>query len=629
MSSGGIAALDQQLVAVNFGAQTQSMNVGHENWKLIAVVAIFFSAFALGFGAGLPDPNRAEILLEGVELPPEAKSRLTTQRSSYFIELHAGQTKVGQELLSGKSDFRDLKPDIDVFSQNAEFTFDDKLVLLRSYLLHSPRGDESVSYSALSHIRPEKFEFDPHFYNYGGAFLYPLGGVIFALDQLSVINITSNIEFYLDHAIEINKLFLTGRTLNILAFLGILVVLWRVGVEFFGFRVGILAAIAFGLSSLPWYLAISARPHVFSAFWATLALFFLLRFIRDMNVRTYILSIGAMGIAMGSFLPTGLAAIAYPLLLWGHVGTRRWIGLSLVGGISVATIYAATNPYAILNLPEFYANFMFHAASDRYDRAVFNLVKFSEFLPNIIYGLAFPTSVIGFVAMVWALLFQTGVVRRLALFVLLAFVIAGGTVATSRVVVFLGPLICLFGAVGLDRACSSRFLRSTRAQVVFVALGLLPGFLSIAIYSTDAILGERAQDPFRQWVTAESFTNETVIGVMGPPGPHYIPPFPIFRTRVVDILKITDPSEITIDFVLLRKGDQPSWEVHPIRPQFELVVDSGLQPVPNWMRMVGILPWRDHTFPVLTQVYKSRSSLSSAASVQLGESVQRKANLEG
>ena len=59
------------------------------------------------------------------------------------------------------------------------------------FKLYSVNPDEHLSIMALRRIRPARFDFNPDLFQYGGAFLYPLGLYYFALAKLGVIEITS------------------------------------------------------------------------------------------------------------------------------------------------------------------------------------------------------------------------------------------------------------------------------------------------------------------------------------------------------------------------------------------------------------------------------------------------------
>lgn len=87
--------------------------------------------------------------------------------------------------------------------------------LLR-FKLYTVDADEVDSVMALARIRLAKFQFDPHFYQYGGSFLYPLGVYYALLLKLGVLSIGS-FEQMIANPQAINRVWIAGRAFVLLA----------------------------------------------------------------------------------------------------------------------------------------------------------------------------------------------------------------------------------------------------------------------------------------------------------------------------------------------------------------------------------------------------------------------------
>ena len=89
------------------------------------------------------------------------------------------------------------------------------LAMLR-FKLYTIDADEVDNVIALARMRPARFQFDPHFYQYGGAYLYPLGVYYAALSKLGVLSIGS-FEHMLANPQAIDRVWIAGRAFVLLA----------------------------------------------------------------------------------------------------------------------------------------------------------------------------------------------------------------------------------------------------------------------------------------------------------------------------------------------------------------------------------------------------------------------------
>jgi len=80
---------------------------------------------------------------------------------------------------------------------------------LMRFRLYSIEADEMLNIMALGRIKPSKLEFDPHYYAYGGAYLYPLGAWYAMLKKIGVIKV-GDLKWMIDHSDEMENIYHYG-----------------------------------------------------------------------------------------------------------------------------------------------------------------------------------------------------------------------------------------------------------------------------------------------------------------------------------------------------------------------------------------------------------------------------------
>jgi hypothetical protein len=83
-------------------------------------------------------------------------------------------------------------------------------ILLR-YRLYSYQPDEMITFRALAMMHPRKMEFDPRLYQYGGLWIYPVGGLLQAASLVGAVKLTTDRVFYLDHPEQFGRLYVVAR----------------------------------------------------------------------------------------------------------------------------------------------------------------------------------------------------------------------------------------------------------------------------------------------------------------------------------------------------------------------------------------------------------------------------------
>jgi len=90
-------------------------------------------------------------------------------------------------------------------------TDEDIAKILLRYRLYTYQPDEMITMMALSGMRPGRLDFDPRLYQYGGLFIYPVGALIKLCGVIGLIDVRSNVVFYLDNPDEFGKFYIVAR----------------------------------------------------------------------------------------------------------------------------------------------------------------------------------------------------------------------------------------------------------------------------------------------------------------------------------------------------------------------------------------------------------------------------------
>jgi hypothetical protein len=96
--------------------------------------------------------------------------------------------------------------------------------IVRRYRLYTNQPDEMITMMALASMRPSVRDFDPKLYQYGGLWIYPVGGLIKVFANPKADSI-----YYLDHPEEFGRFYVIARLYCVAwAMIGAWAVFWIV-----------------------------------------------------------------------------------------------------------------------------------------------------------------------------------------------------------------------------------------------------------------------------------------------------------------------------------------------------------------------------------------------------------------
>ncbi len=532
---------------------------------------------------GLPDRRLSRLLTLGGGPTPQQRRLLSQQRRSFYQRLESRRRSQARNLPARL--LRGERPSLGEGGRRPGLVYEqaDKLTALRAYILGSAALDERKTYRALSRMRPAAGDLDPKLYLYGGAYLYPTGALIFLMKTLGLVRITPELAYYLDHPRDMARLYLAGRSLNLAAYLGIMLILALWAGRLGGRLAADLALAAFCCSSLPFWQALVSKPHLYAAFWSLWGLYLLFRYQEEPRPRLLWGAVIALGLAAGSSLPAAVMVLALPVMLYRPGEAKGWLLTCLAAALGVGLVFLLSNPYVLTSYREYLLALVEHGSGSGggYGYARGSLAKLLAFFgPVVRSDYAFPLVLVGLGGLVWALASQRGLLRRLAGLSLALALLVSAFIPVPRITIFLAPLFCLFAGV-----TASRLLPRARAgRALVLAILLLPGLAVQGLNLDEALHHDAWYGPLRQWLEQTPLTSSRTIAIYGSLDPTNLPPFPFLAPRLLDLKKLGSHRPLP-DYVMLgmRGGPRQWWRQRSYRRYYRLVCRAGYRPLWNWL----------------------------------------------
>ncbi|MCM8769454.1 MAG: glycosyltransferase family 39 protein [Candidatus Omnitrophica bacterium] len=220
--------------------------------------------------------------------------------------------------------------------------------------IRSYHPDEYFVLKSLASMNPEELDFNPHQYGVGGAYLYPVGIVIFLASRFQLIKIGRDISFAFSHPEELAKLYLCGRILTGLYGLAAIILFFFLSRRLLQSR--ILSLLATWL--LMWTPLVVLNTHYMyvdipALFWAIATLYFTLNYLQTPQNRWLAFAGLSAGLAFGSKISL-LVVIFIPVmgLLLERPNAFQGIRYLLLVLLAFSAGFIFTNPYFVLTFPE-------------------------------------------------------------------------------------------------------------------------------------------------------------------------------------------------------------------------------------------------------------------------------------
>ncbi len=230
-----------------------------------AIMALFAAMSAVGITWGLPSRNIDKYLFGDGEVWSGEKIYRLAKADQKFSPTRGADVDVDPIRKGGNEPIPLTATEEDVAR-----------IYLR-YRLYTYQPDEMITMMALAGMRPSKLDFDPRLYQYGGLFIYPVGALIKLCGLLGLIDVRSDVVFYLDHPDEFGKFYIVARAYSaVWGLLGVIVV-YAITKRIASHRAGLLAALLYTLMPVVVCMAHEGKPHLPGAVLMLLAVYFAMR----------------------------------------------------------------------------------------------------------------------------------------------------------------------------------------------------------------------------------------------------------------------------------------------------------------------------------------------------------------
>ncbi|MEL7238080.1 MAG: hypothetical protein AAGK78_04395 [Planctomycetota bacterium] len=257
------------------------------------------------------------------------------------------------ELAGGFEQSREVGADVDLTPADKDGVLNatdaQRAQIVRRYRLFTQQPDEWNTLRSLATMRPGEFDFDPKLYQYGGLWIYGVGGLLGVGHVTGTLTLTGDLAWYLDRPEEFGKLYIAARLWVVLwAAAGAGVMCWIMRRLSGATWLGLAAAAGWCLMPVVVYASREAKPHLPSAVCMFVAIGLTMRY-WDRPTWKRALAVGlACGGAAG-FVLSGAVAIVIPpvMAMFASVARKLRLRDAAVGVVTMLAVYAVTNPYAV------------------------------------------------------------------------------------------------------------------------------------------------------------------------------------------------------------------------------------------------------------------------------------------
>ncbi len=451
-----------------------------------------------------------DLLFDGKQEAIESDISRLTQSEGFSVNLHIGHFEKNplERSFSSQSQI------ISVSTNRVEL-----FRIYRHYLLES--GDISTAMGPLTTMKPEKLDFNPHSFQYGGMFLYPFALILKMASWIRYLHLTPDINFYILNPLEFRKFGLLGRgwmaAVNILS----AIILFYAAREWENTTVGILSVIFFLLFPNSLAVARTLKPHEAALIWILMSFWSALRF-QNSGKSAYLWGSAVMsGFAVGTSLNYGIFVLFPIVALLNRERRVNLKDISRIVGI-VFCVFVVTNPYFFVSLGIIRTEFAYHhwIAQNGSNQKIIP-VLFNIFPRGMTWWLS-----LGFFLSLLFYVRQRSFSRQILLIVpliyFLAFLSFGGGNRAVRFVNVLYPYFGMICAYGL-----SEVIHRWRRTGVALTIGLLAFTLMSATNYLSNYWAESAGESTLyqagRWIN--NLPNGTSIGFSTLPTPGVYPPF--------------------------------------------------------------------------------------------------------
>ncbi|MBI4801352.1 MAG: hypothetical protein HY796_02400 [Elusimicrobia bacterium] len=266
---------------------------------------------------------------------------------------------------------------------------------LRHYFLCSHNPDENAVFNGLSNMNPSKLDFNPHFFFYGGGYIYPLAAWYKALSWVKAVKLVPDMRHYFRNPDDMGGLYTSGRALS--ALMGTLGILMLVLFEYklIGtlFWPAILALLCFTSPMIVLWSKI-LKPHFYLLPFSTMCIMASYRFFDTKNARYFRGAMFLCGVVAGIALTTSILTL-FPLMAYlrNSLEARPEMKVAAkdlaAGTLLFGTGLLMLNPYYVLSPQELLAEMKYVSSTLHVSGGMTSIYNFFRYglgiLPSVLF----------------------------------------------------------------------------------------------------------------------------------------------------------------------------------------------------------------------------------------------------
>jgi hypothetical protein len=526
---------------------------------IICLVALFLNIY--GIWGGLPSEERLRLIFSKKQDIKKLSQVMKETRDEIYQTM---------EYYGGPSHIQPMQ--YKVIVEGKEVKLPKWLInSIRSFLLRSNYADEQAVLASLGRMNPQKLDFNPHFFEYGGLYIYLVGASLKIASILNLLTLSQDLSYYPLHPNEMGKFFVIGRLLG--ALMGILAVyiIYLLTSLVYDKKTGLISALF--LSIIPVVVIYShyLKPYVFNLPFLLLSFYMAVKILSSENKSNYIWGGVFAGLAGGILIPFGLIFIS---ILIAHLIKRIpqnpkkiWVILSLferkivLSLLSAIIAFIVINPYMLISLKEAINEFLFLSRRHSFNFTFEHCIYF--FKTSLAQALGWPLLIVVSAGTIYSLYKREKTDILIFSFLFLAyFYISATTYRYIHYGIWIVPFLILLGArvigVGLEGGKIIKY-----STVIILSFVFAYTFLYSLSYARVF-----AQEDIRvrcgKWILANIEPGAS-IGYLRPPTPYAAPLVNPFKYKIMWWQEEKDSAKSLPQYFLYAKGcDYIPEELKPI-----------------------------------------------------------------
>jgi len=500
---------------------------------LIVVLSVSCLYGYIGLDCGVPNLNRSLLVFGTKDRIAQMSEDMVESRNKIYANI------TGRD----ESDF------------NKKIDNDRTLLVgqMRTYLLRSTDPDEQQTLAAIGNMSPGNLDFNPHFFGYGGAYLYIVPVFLCVFKTLGQVTISSDISYYFLNPDEIAKIFIISRLVSAIAGVGVVLLIYLIAKMLFNSSVAIIAGTIAATTSIIIANSHICKPHVLGLLFSLICIYFFIKASRGLSTKQWILFGVFGGLATGASVHYALVFLPVVFKFLRKPGLKRFNVELLLPGISAIIMFFVTNPYVLISFHEAISSVSYYSGGNGgWGYASLSSDKlFIAFQELVIEG---PLVVFMFFTLIYAIcLYRKGNNEEKALLeALLAMVVIHGlSLGGIRFMLLEICLFILFGTGTIIYILDQNSLFSKKLKNVVISLIIIVNVLFSFPYIYDYVSKNKGEMA-GEWINKNIPVGSTIGITKDYPATWHTPPFEFENYKLISIDKLHLIGERP-DFVILQK----------------------------------------------------------------------------